>query len=431
MKQFAPLVNHVADDRTRFMSRSLRILLPIAILIAAIVLFALMVAQNDRPERRAPEQAAMLVEAIRPTISQDRFVVDAQGTVQPKTRTTLVSEVAGPIVWMSDDFIAGGRFEAGEDLARIDPSDYEAALLAAEAELAAARATLADEQARSDAARDDFQRLYGETREPGDLVLRLPQLARAEAAVQAQEAAVMRARRNLERTRIRLPYDGMVVRRDTDLGQYVSPGTSLGVAFATDVAEVRLPMSDRDLSFLDLPARAASDGFRRPVTLTATVAGRPGSWPATLVRTEGVVDENTRLTYVVAEILDPYAIEPDTDRRPLPIGTYIEAHVPGRSAEGLVVVPTEAVHGGNQVYVADAEDQLQVLTVEVVRRTPDRVYIENAIGPEDRIVTTAIPAPVPGLQLRVREAEPVEPRLQILPAGELAAAAPAEDEDSQ
>ncbi|NKI35326.1 efflux RND transporter periplasmic adaptor subunit [Wenzhouxiangella sp. XN79A] len=413
------------------MPRSLRILLPIAILIAAVLLFGLMVSKNERPERRAPDQAAMLVDAIHPAISQDRFMIEAQGTVQPKTRTTLVSEVAGPIVWMSDDFIAGGLFEAGQDLARIDPSDYEAALLAAEAELAAARATLADEQARSDAAREDFRRLYGDAREPGDLVVRLPQLARAEAAVQAREAAVMRARRDLERTRIRLPYDGMVIRRDTDLGQYVTPGTTLGVAFATDLAEVRLPMSDRELSFLDLPTRAERDGLQRPVTLTATVAGRPASWSATLVRTEGVVDENTRLTYVVAEIEDPYALAPDSDHRSLPIGTYVEAAIPGRDSTGLIVLPTEAVHGGNQVYLADADDRLQVLTVDIVRKTTDRVYIDNRIGAEDRIVTTAIPAPVPGLQLRVREPEAAEPRLQILPAAELTAAADDEADDDE
>jgi len=413
------------------MSRRFRILLPLAILVAAILIFAMMLAKNERPERRAPEQAAMLVEAIRPAISRERFTIEAQGTVQPKTRTTVVSEVSGPIVWMSDAFIAGGLFEAGEDLARIDPSDYEAALLAAEAELAAARATLADEQARSDAAREDFRRLYDDARAPSDLALRLPQVARAEAEVQAREAAVMRARRDLERTRIRLPYDGMVVDRNTDLGQYVTPGTTLGVAFATDVAEIRLPMSDRDLSFLDLPNRAEREGFRRPVTLTATVAGRDASWPATLVRTEGVVDENTRLTYVVAEIRDPYALEPDSQQPALPVGTYVNAAVPGRSAEGLVIVPTEAVHGGNQVYVADADDQLQVLTVDVVRRTPDRIYIDNGIGPDDRIVTTAIPAPVPGLNLRVREAEPAAPRLQILPADELAASTAANADDSE
>ena len=233
----------------------------------------------------------------------------------------------------------------------------------------------------------------------------------------------MRARRNLERTRIRLPYDGMVVRRDADLGQFVQAGSTLGVTFATDIAEVRLPMSDRDLSFLDLPPATQRDTLRRPVTLTATVSGRPGSWPATLVRTEGVVDENTRLTYLVAEIEDPYALDADGAERALPIGTYVEAAIPGREAAGLIVLPAEAVHGGNQVYVANADDQLEVLTVDIVRKTSDRVYIDNAIGADDRIVTTAIPAPVPGLRLRIREEESADPELRLLPAEEFATAA--------
>jgi len=401
------------------MPRIVRLALPVVIIVGAILLFIAVVGMNKRPEQRDPEPPTMLVEAIRPAVSQERFMIEAQGTVQPKTETTIVSEVAGPIIWMSDDFLAGGLFEADAELARIDPSDYEAALLAAEADLAAAQASLADEQARSDASRDDFRRLYGDQREPSDLTLRLPQLARAKAAVQAQEAAVMRARRNLERTHIRLPYDGLVVRRNADLGQYVTPGTSLGVAFATDRAEVRLPMSDRELSFLDLPA-TSREGLRRPITLTATVAGRPGSWPATLVRTEGVVDENTRLTYVVAEVLDPYALEPASTDRALPIGTYVEASVPGRDARGLIVLPAQAIHGGDQVYVANADDELEVRTVDIVRKTTDRVYIGSAIDRDDRVITTAIPAPIPGLRLRVREPDAPGPELRLLPAEELA-----------
>lgn len=403
------------------MSRILRVLLPIAILVVSVLLFGLMLSRNEPPERRAPEQTAMLVQAIQAEPGQGRFSIQAQGTVRPKTRTTLVSEVSGQIVSMSDAFIAGGLFEAGEELARIDPSDYEAALLGAEADLAAAQASLADEQARSDAARDDFRRLFGDSREPSDLVLRLPQLARAEAAVQAQEAAVMRARRNLERTRIRLPYAGMVVQRDTDLGQYVTPGSTLGVAFATDRAEVRLPMSDRDLADLALPARVGDEELQRPVILSATVSGQEDHWPATLVRTEGVVDENTRLTYVVAEIEDPYALDAGNDRKALPIGTFVEAAIPGRATEGLLIVPPEAIHNGNEIYLADADDELNVVTVDIVRTTPERIYIDGSIGPEDRIITTAIPAPVPGMRLRVREPEPVEPMLQILPTDELAA----------
>src|SRR6056297_1043480 len=216
---------------------------PIAILIVTVAGAILIARSGEEPEREEPVQAALLVDVVQPEIKQGSFNVRAQGTVSPRVETSLVSEVSGKIISMSEDFVSGGVFAEDEVLARIDPSDYETALLAAQADLAAAQATLADEQARSDAAREDFRRLYGESRDPGDLLLRLPQVARAEAAVQAQQAAVQRARRNLERTHVRLPFDGMVRSRAGNLGQYVTTGTMIGTAFAVDFAEVRIPLS--------------------------------------------------------------------------------------------------------------------------------------------------------------------------------------------
>jgi RND family efflux transporter MFP subunit len=404
------------------MRKLLLIAAPIAIVIVCTVAAVLIASSGGGPEEREPEQAALPVDVMRPEVKQGRFTVRAQGTVSPRIQTELVSEVAGKVVWMSDDFVAGGTFEAGEVLARIDPSDYETALLAAEAELAAARATLADEQARSDAARDDFRRLHGDSREPSDLLLRLPQVARAKAAVQAQEAAVERARRNLERTRITLPFSGMIRERNVDLGQYVNTGSDLGLAFSTDRAEVRLPLAESDLAFLALPRPGSRGAIDRPVTLTGSVAGQPARWDATLVRTEGVVDSDTRLTYVVAVVTDPYALDADAERQPLPVGTFVTAEIPGRDASGLVVLPTQALHDENRVYVVDEGDELEIRTVEVVRTTPRRVYVSGPVSAEDRVITTAIPAPVPGLKLNVREASLSEPGLRILPADEELAA---------
>lgn len=403
------------------MRKFLKILTPIAIVVAAVVVAGIFARSADEPERSEPRQAALLVDVVRPDIHQGNFGVQAQGTVTPRIETDLVSEVSGKVVWMSEAFVAGGTFEAGEVLARIDPSDYETALLAAEAELAAAEATLADEQARSDAAREDFRRLHGDSRTPGDLLLRKPQVARAHAAVQAQEAAVERARRNLERTRLTLPFNGMIRQRTVDLGQYVSIGSNLGLAFSTDQAEIRLPLSQSDLSFLDLPFGGREIGLNRSVTLLASVAGRPARWNATLVRTEGVVDANTRLTYGVARIDDPYALQEDASHSPLPVGTFAEAEITGRDASGLALLPIEALHEGDTLYLADAEDQLEIRRVDVVRTTPSVVYISGSLDSSDRVITTAIPAPVPGLALTVREVEFREPQLRIVPSeGELA-----------
>ncbi len=413
----------------------IKISLPLGLLAGSILVFIIMASGRPAPERREPPQAAMLVDTISAEASTQRFQVTSQGTVRPRTQTSLVAEVSGRIVELSDNFVAGGFFQAGEQLARIDPSDYESELLRSQADLASARARLADEQARSDQARRDWQRLRdSQGGEPGPLVLRIPQVQEAQASVQAAEAAVQRAERNLERTRIRLPYDGLVTERETDLGQYVNTGTTLGRAFAVDVAEVRLPLSDRDLAFLDLPRPGFVPDEPVPVTLSGTVSGRPGIWEADIVRTEAVVEEATRLTHAVARVEDPYGLTNQVLKTPLPMGTFVNARIQGRSAEGLIALPRVALREGGRVFIADADDKLAIREVDVVRSTPQQVYVTNNLEPGDRVITTAIQAPVPGLNLRIRQtdspgdpAEEVQPLLRVLPVEEPVS----RDEDDQ
>ncbi len=396
----------------------LKIVLPAVLMIAGSIAVVMMLAgQRPPPQEREASVTAMLVDVVIAQPSDGFFVVQSQGSVQPRTQTSLAAEVSGRIVRLNDSFTAGGFFRAGETLAEIDPSDYEAALLQAEADLAAARSRLADEQARSEQARRDWQRLHGSDREPGELVLRLPQVAGAQASVQAAEAGVLRARRNLERTRISLPFDGMVRSRQIDLGQFVSTGTPLGIVFAVDVAEIRLSLSDQELAFLDLPGPGVT-GMEPgiPVTLSGSVAGRRGSWQARIVRTEGVVDENTRLVNAVAVVEDPYGLLGKRRELPLPMGTFVRADIQGRSSTGLIELPRSALRDNNTVFLANDQDELEVRSVELMRATAQRAYVRNALKEGDRVITTAIQAPIPGLPLRVRDTVDDPPQLRIAPA---------------
>lgn len=413
--------------------RWIKIALPVLMLAGAIALFILLASGRPSPDRREPPQAAMLVDTLAAEPTDEHFTVMSQGTVRAKTRASMVAEVSGRIVEVSDKFVAGGFFKAEEVLARIDPSDYESELLRAQADLASAEARLSDERARSAQARRDWENLRDQGgREPSPLVLRIPQVQEAEASVQAAEAAVQRAERNLERTRIRLPYDGLIVRRETDLGQYVNTGTTLGEAFAVDVAEVRLPIPDRDLAYLDLPRPGFDPDKPVAVTLTGNVSGGFGTWEAWIVRTEAVVDESTRLTHAVARIEDPYALNGDNNETPLPMGTFVNARIRGRSAAGLIPLPRVALRDNGRIFIADENDKLAIREVDVVRSTPETVYVSNSLKPGDRVITTALQTPIPGLDLRVREAAggngtSEEPELRILPAGD---DIPAEDGDS-
>ena len=311
------------------MRKHLKYTLPLVIFVLSIVAFIALIAigQAQKPDRKEEGRQAVLVDTI---VAEERlvsFTIRSQGSVQPRTETTLVAEVSGKISSISPDFVAGGFFNSGEVLLVIDPSDYETALKRAEANLAAQHAKLAEEQARSEQALRDWTNL-GRSGEPSDLVLRKPQVQEAVAGVSAAEADVEKARRDLERTRISVPYDGLVKQKLVDIGQYVAPGTQLGVTFAIDTAEIRLPLSPDDVAYLDLPSATGSTQDTFPmVTLAIDQAGEQRTWEARIVRTEGVVDEASRVIYAVAQVVDPYGVLGHSDQDELKVGTFVRAEI--------------------------------------------------------------------------------------------------------
>ena len=193
--------------------------------------------------------------------------------VVPKYETELVAQVNGQIVELSSAFVRGGFVEKGQLLARIDPSDYEAALIDAEANLASSQASLETERAQGKVAESEWRKITDAL--PTELSLRKPQLAQELAHVKAAEARVLRAKRDLERTEIRAPYDAMIEMRSIGLGSYVGTGSSVGKLLGTAVAEVRLPVADNQLQFLIEEGKAAS------VTLKGTFAGKENSVAST------------------------------------------------------------------------------------------------------------------------------------------------------
>jgi len=400
-----------------------RYLLPLAVIVLSIALVVTLVAisKSKRPERKATAEPATLVETIRAEKTSLNFAVYSQGSVQPRTETTLVAEVAGQIVSVSANFIAGGFFREGEVLLQIDPSDYETGLLRAEANLASRRAQYADQKARSEQALKDWTNL-GREGEPSDLVLRKPQLAEALAGVQAAEAELKEAERDLQRTRIRVPYDGLVRSKQVDIGQYVAPGTPLGTTFAVDTAEIRLPLSSSDLAYLDLPSATRLDQAHRvPVTLTTENGGSGERWQAEIVRTEGVVDQSSRVVYAVAEVVDPYGALGLSDQAELKMGTFVRAEIQGRRAEDVVVLPRSVLRPGDTVLIASEDRVLEIRQVEVARAEPRLVYVSDGIAEGELVITTSMDAPIPGTPLVVSGEEPARDSAVDEGAGSLAA----------
>lgn len=362
-----------------------RILVIGGILAVALFITVSMFASRPTPEKKPAEITAPLVELLELEAGPVHFTVGSQGTVQPLTETTLSAEVSGAIVSMSDAFVAGGDFVAGEVLLRIDPVNYESAL-------ERTQATVSQRQIEYDGAKKLREQGYRAEAE----------LLSAKAALAAANADLVRAQRDLERTVVRVPYNGIVRERAAQLGDYVTPGMRLGTVFATDLAEVRLPLPDSELAFVNLPLAGDSDRASGPrVTLTGNFRGRPASWQARIVRTEAVVDERNRMVFAVARIEDPYRMTSSADDTPpLPMGTFVTANVDGITVDNVVSIPRELVRGGNQVIFADDELQLRFRTLDFLRTDALYAYVLADQLDEMRVVTTTLEAPLNGMKVR-------------------------------
>jgi RND family efflux transporter MFP subunit len=385
------------------MKKFLRYTLPLVIILTSLaVVFALVaISKGKRPERKEEGPRAQLVDVITVKPESMHLMIGSQGSVLPRTETVLVAEVAGKVISVSSNFVAGGFFRQGEVLLRIDPSDYDAALKRAEANLASRQAQYADQNARSEQALKDWQNL-GRAGEPSDLTLRKPQLAEALAGVKAAEADLLKAQRDLDRTSITAPYDGLVRSKQVDIGQYVAPGTALGVSFAIDIAEIRLPLAVEDLQFLNLPS-AAGDEPREPIPvyLSAEGSGLTGSWRGEIVRTEGVVDQDSRVVYAVAQVTDPYAVLGKSQQAGLRMGTFVRAEIEGIWLNNVVRLPRIALYESESVLLANSENELEIRQVSIVRAEPQVVYVESGLEAGDRVVVTAIEAAIPGAKLAI------------------------------
>ena len=389
------------------MGKFFKFILPLILIGTSILVVVALIAwqKSQRAERKPVTTQAILVDTIAAEVISLNLVVNSQGTVRPRTETSLVAEVSGKIVSVSADFVAGGFFREGEVLLQIDPSDYRAGLKRAVAALASRKAKLADETARSEQALKDWRNM-GKKGQPSDLGLRKPQMADAKANVSAAEADVAKAQRDLERTQITVPYDGLVRQKAVDIGQYVTPGTRLGITFAIDTAEVRLPLTSTDLKYLKLPTGTEARNQDRtfpPVTLSTQTAGITDEWQARIIRTEGVVDETSRVVYAVAQVIDPYGVLGQSHQKELKIGTFVNAAIQGLPADNVVILPRYVLQTNNTVMIINENNELEILPVTVLRSEPKKVYLSSGIEAGARVITTTLDVPVPGTKLTTRE----------------------------
>jgi RND family efflux transporter MFP subunit len=338
------------------------------------VCFLVLVGKPATQPTELPEPRRPLVTVILAEPSDHSISVRTQGTVEPVRRVGLVAQVSGKVERVSDLFLDGRFFKAGDVLLELEKADYQFAIARAEAQEAAAAQRVAEERGRNLQAQREWRDLG--TNEANDLFLRKPQLRAAEASLAAAKADVAAAKLALERTTVRAPFDGRLEKKSVDLGQFVAPGSVLAQIYATDRVEIHLPISDSQLALLELPLFETSVVDYPAVTLSARFGGERWQWEGKIARVEASIDRDSRVTFAIAEVSDPFGGS-DSQRPPLTPGLFVEASISGKPITASVELPATALRGDNTVLWVNKNSRLERLSVELLRREQDRVWVRG------------------------------------------------------
>ena len=397
----------------------------VVIALAAGSLMALSALKPTPPEEET-EAPVLTVKVTPAALIEQRVSGHFQGEVRAKTDIELITQVTGKVIEVSDKFVEGGEFKAGETLLRIDDADYLVALKSAEAAVASAQVDLDLELGTAATNAKQWEALQGKpVTEANPLTLNKPQVDRARARLEAAEAELAQAKLNYDRTYISAPFDGRIIHKRAELGQFMARGSSLGRVFATKSMEIRIPMTDVQLAELGLvlgyAAPAESSGDRVPALVSAFFGSERQEWNGFLRTVDASVDNETRLVYATIVVERPFAKDP-IHSIPLAPGLFVDVELDAAQLVAGVQIPRTSIRNGSEVYTAD-NGVLKRKPVSVIYSSTDFAIVreqDRSVQPNDRVITTPVPGAFNGMPIKVDGDEE-----------DLPIASPSDDESSQ
>ncbi len=342
-----------------------------------------------------------LVTVIKVDPSSIPVWVRGEGTVRPLHEAEISSQVSGRVVEVSPFFVKGGRVKKGEVLLSVERKDYEVAVALAEAKLRQAEARLQELLEESRISREEWERYFSPDENPPSLLVKEPQIKAARAELDAARAQLEKAKLDLDRTRVRAPFDGVVVEKKADLGDFLTPGKTVGRVYAASAAEIEVYLSESEIDLISVPGFNTRERSGSQARVILSAGEREVVWGGTVVRTSGQVDEKTRMIPIVVRVSDPFSKTP-----PLMSGAFVRVEILGKKLDKGVVLPDYAIRWGEGgetlLWVVDGNNRLRFRKVEVALFDEGKVFIERGLEAGDLVITTPLRAVTDGMPVRVK-----------------------------
>ena len=389
--------------------------MPIVVLVIMMTMFKLLVEIRPTPMAKDEEKEIPFVEIVEAQKIPMRSSIRTHGTVRPRTSTTLIAEVPGIIQQVapfaetkssSTSFRAGGFFKKNELLLKIEDINLRTAKAEALANLRRAELHWMQEQELAKQAKIEWgERDWNLAPE---LVRRVPQIEKAIAETKAAEARLTQASLDLNRSNVRAPFEGRILKTMADVGQQVGAGASASLAqiYALDAGEIDLALSRSELKFLgfdDGKGNQNNSGVKAHILDDNENIIHEG----TLDRSEGVVDPRTRLTKLVALIQKCFAnpFSDSSPTTPLSVGQFVDLRLVGRAVQTFVI-PESAFRTEDQILILEKDNRLRTRKVSVLFRTGKEVWVEDGLKDGDRVCVTPLEIVAEGMQVRISEETP-------------------------
>ncbi len=371
------------------------IIYSVVVLLVGFSVATLLAINEPTVEKEVHQPMVTSVRVLQVEPESEYLVVTSQGTVQPRSEIALIPEVSGRVVWISPSLVGGGSFAEGDVLLRIDTADYQSSLQRDQAAVSRA-------EVEHDFAKDELDRLRSlsaqklASQSQLDSAERTAQVAKAN--LNEGQARLEQAQRDLARTELKAPFDGLVRNGQVDLGQFVSRGSSIGVIYATDYVEVRLPVAANQLAYLGLPISTRGQIPREiqpPVTITADYGNTRMIWEGLLVRAEAEIDERSRMIYGVTRLVSMQ----NENSLPIYVGLFVQAEIRGRKVDNIVRLPRSAIRDNDQVLVVDEANRLRFRHVAILRLENDDVLVSSGLQEGELVAISPMQTVVDGMHV--------------------------------
>jgi RND family efflux transporter MFP subunit len=383
---------------------TVKLMLPLLIVAGGIAGMQIMALSKVPPVKEVPVSPGTLVETM--TVKQVPWPVSvhATGTVQSRREAKIAPQVSGRVTHLADTLFTGGFFKKGELLFTIEASDY--ALLAdkSRASLAKAEYNLAQVESQARVARMEWDRiLLDEKEKPNPLVLYTPQLKEAKANFTSARADLSQRLLDIRRTRVYAPFNCRIREKQIDLGQYVAGGTTSLVVTGTDVADIVVPVPLGELKWLSVPRNG--NGESASAVISISMGGGDITWQGKVHRSLGEVDPKGRMIRLVVGVADPYGLSGKEQSASIDLaeGLFVDVTMAGSPLKTVIPIPVDTLREGNTVWVMNANNQLEIRKVTVIRKEREKVLVGSGLAGEERIILTHISGAANGMKLRERQ----------------------------